>query len=202
MRKNAPLISPEEFGQLREPWDPKMRALAEERIRTNYSRDQLEHFSLEEAVVMRAVLARLIPQGEGIDLVGFIDGRLWDSIGRGDRRPGMPEEKEVIKTGLRGLTEAARALHQKEFHELTASEQDAILKQVQKGDAPGAAWDRVPGEYFFNRFYARALTGYFSHPLAWMRIGFYGASYPEGYTWLGQGQVKQRQERAPGWDRL
>lgn len=199
MRKR---ITEEEFRQLMEPWDPRMKAIAEERMATNYSRATLTHFSETQAAIMRAALDRLVPQSEGVDLVGFIDGRINDALGRGDRQPGMPGEVDVIRIGLKGLDEAAQALHGQSFVELTGEQQDEVLRRVQKNEAPGDAWQRVPASYFFARFYSRALTGYFAHPRVWIRIGFYGASYPEGYAWLGRGQVKQRHERAPGWDRM
>jgi gluconate 2-dehydrogenase gamma chain len=196
------MISPNDFKQLQEPWDERMRAIAEERLRTNYAREKLENFTEEEAAIMRAALDRLIPQDEEIDLVGFIDGRLWDPLGRGDRGVGMPEEKEVLKIGLRGLDESAQTLFATPFIRLEGGQQDEILDQVQDNKAPGESWQQVPGDYFFHRLYSRALTGYYAHPRVWMRIGFYGASYPEGYAWLGRGQVKQRHERAVGWERL
>jgi gluconate 2-dehydrogenase gamma chain len=199
MRKR---ITEEEFRELMEPWDPKMKAIAEQRMTTGYRRERLENFSESEAAIMRAAVDRLIPQAEGIDIVGFIDGRMWDALGRGDRQPGMPEELEVIRIGIAGLDEAASALFSQPFIELDREAQDEVLRKAQAGEVPGEAWQRVPSGYFFKRFYARALTGYFSHPRAWMRIGFYGSSYPEGYVWLGRGQVKQRHERAMGWERL
>jgi gluconate 2-dehydrogenase gamma chain len=196
------MIRPDEFAQLQEPWDPKMLEIAEERMRSNYRRDKLEHFQ-DVALTMKAALDRLIPQAEDpIDLVGFIDGRIHDPIGRGDRQPGMPDEREAIRIGLEGLDETAQALHTKHFKDLEPEQQDAILRMVQRDQAPGESWRRVPGSYFFERFYNRALAGFYAHPRVWMRIGFYGASYPEGYAWLGKAQVKQRHDRTPGWDRL
>jgi gluconate 2-dehydrogenase gamma chain len=180
------MISPNDFKQLQEPWDERMRAIAEERLRTNYAREKLENFTEEEAAIMRAALDRLIPQDEEIDIRGV----------------GMPEEKEVLKIGLRGLDESAQTLFATPFIELEGGQQDEILDQVQNNKAPGESWRQVPGDYFFHRLYSRALTGYYAHPRVWMRIGFYGASYPEGYAWLGRGQVKQRHERAVGWERL
>jgi hypothetical protein len=182
-------IEPEEFRKLAEPWDPKMRAIAEERMRTNFSRDRLEHFSDEEAATMRALLARLIPEDEGVDLVGWIDSAIGKPLGRGDWKPGMPPELELFKAGLRMLDELAGS----KFAELTGDGQDELI---------GKAREDPLGSYFFQRFYGKALHGYFGHPRVWMRIGFYGASYPEGYAWLGRDQVRQRHERALGWERL
>lgn len=195
-------ITDGEFRSLKEGWDDRTLEILDERARTNYARDRLEHFTEREAVAMRGALARLIPQTEEIDLVGFIDGRMWDALGRGDRRPGMPDEIEVLKSGLFGLDEAAEHLHRMTFSELGGEEQDAILRLVQENKAPGGSWTKVPGDYFFQRLYARALTGYYSHPKVWQRIGFYGPSYPEGYLWLSRADVGQRHKRAPGWEKM
>jgi gluconate 2-dehydrogenase gamma chain len=195
-------FSPEEFAQLQKNWAPEELAVYNERMATNFSRPELEHFSTEEAALMGAVLARLIPEQEGVDLVGFMDGHVEKNLGRGDRRPGMPPEKELYKLGLQGIDETAQALHGQSFRELGSKEQDAVLKAVQHDEAPGATWEQIKGSYFFERFYAKALHGYFAHPRVWMRIGFPGAAYPEGYVWVNKGEVRQRHERAPGWDTL
>lgn len=191
-------ISPAEFQQLKAPWDRKMVEIAEERLRTNYSRNPLEHFSDREARAMRAFLARLIPESEGVDLVGWMDFALGKPFGRGDWRPGMPLEQELFKRGLHTLELAAAAAYSAPFAALTADRQDEIVGRFQRGESPGGE----VGRYFFERFYAKALHGYFGHPRVWMRIGFYGASYPEGYVWLGRDPVRMRHERAPGWDTL
>jgi hypothetical protein len=193
-------FTPDEFGQLMRPWDPGMREIAEERMQTSFSRPVLQEFSADEAAIMRAALDRLIPQQEGVDLVGFTDAYIDKPLGRGDKKPGMPQTKEVIHLGLEGISEMAQSRHGKSFVELTAEQQDAVLREIQEGKAKGGVWDKVPSDYFFERFYGKALHGYFAHPRVWMRIGFMGASYPEGYRWLGRGQVKQRHERTIGWE--
>jgi gluconate 2-dehydrogenase gamma chain len=195
-------FTPEEFKQLMEPWTPAMRELAENRMETNFARETIENFSEVETSTMRAAIRRLIPEDEGIDLVGFMDWAVEKPLGRGDRRPGMPGELELYRLGLLGLDQAAQARSGQDFRAHGGEEQDSVLSAVQNGSAPGAVWQQIPPDYFFERFYAKLLHGYFAHPRVWMRIGFMGASYPEGYTWVTKGQVKQRHERQIGWDRL
>ena len=79
-------------------------------------------------------------------------------------------------------------------------QRDEVLQAIQEGQAEGEIWKRIPSKYFFIRFYGKALMGYFAHPKAWMRIGFPGPSYLEGYLWVNIGQVRQRHRRQPGWD--
>jgi hypothetical protein len=194
--------TPEEFDKLMETWDPAMRAIAQERLATNYSRDWLEHFDEAEAATMRALLKQLIPDDEGIDLVGFIDWAAGRPLGRGDKRPGMPDEVELFKLGLKGLDHTAQEQHGHSFRALDSSQQEALISSMANGSLSGGVWQEIPPDYFLERYYAKALHGYFAHPRVWMRIGFMGASYPEGYTWLSAAQVKMRHERHAGWDKL
>jgi gluconate 2-dehydrogenase gamma chain len=192
----------EEFAQLLKNWEPEELAIYNERMATNFSRAELENFTLTEAELMHSVLARLIPEQEGVDLVGFMDGHVEKNLGRGDRRPGMPPEKDLYKLGLAGIEQSAQAMYGQPFRELAGGEQDEVLKSIQHDKAPGSTWGQISGSYFFERFYAKALHGYLAHPRVWMRIGFPGSAYPEGYVWVNKGEVRQRHERAPGWDTL
>ena len=192
----------EEFEKLMESWTPAMRALAEQRLSTNYEREPLEHFNPEQAALLRAVLKRLIPEDEGIDLAGFIDWAVDKPLGRGDRQAGMPAEPELLQQGLLGIDQTAGERYGQWFRELTGEQQDAVLAAVANGGAPGGVWQNIPSDYFFQQLYGKALHGYFAHPRVWMRIGFPGASYPEGYLWLGLAGTKQRHERRAGWDKL
>jgi hypothetical protein len=193
---------PEEFAQLLENWAPEERRIYDERMATSFKRDKLEHFTAEETALLRAVLLRLIPQDEGVDLVGFSDAYINDPLGRGDRRPGMPEPVELFKLGLQGMDQASEALHRGSFRQLTADQQDAVLRSVANGSAPGAIFQQIPSDYFFERLYSKALHGYFAHPRVWMRIGFPGAAYPEGYVWVNKGETRMRHERRIGWKTL
>lgn len=183
------------------PWDVAERSVVEDRMTTMFRRASLENFTMDEGRLMGALLARIIPQDEGIDLVGFMDRYADDSLGRGDKRAGMPQGAELIRIGLRGLAEtcSSRGIA---FEDSPPDVQDEIIAEMQQGALRGGAWDQVPSDQFFLRFTSKALHGYYSHPLVWMRIGFPGAAYPEGYSWVGLAQVRARHDRKPGWDVL
>jgi Gluconate 2-dehydrogenase subunit 3 len=193
---------PEEFTELLTNWAPEERAIYDERMATNFRRDKLENFGEEEAQLMRAVLKRLIPEDEGVDLVGFIDAHIDRPLGRGDRKPGMPEPKELFRLGLQGIDQASMELHDKPFRQLDGDTQDSVLRAVSNGSAPGPIFKQISSDYFFQRFYSKALHGYFAHPRVWMRIGFPGAAYPEGYVWVNKGETRMRHERRIGWKTL
>ncbi|MBM3925670.1 MAG: gluconate 2-dehydrogenase subunit 3 family protein [SAR202 cluster bacterium] len=194
--------SPDEYQKLMQRWDGVERQVIENRLKTNYSRPRLEQFSDDEATTLAAILQRLIPQDEGIDLVGFLDWAVGKPLGRGDRQPDMPDEPELFHQGLQGISQTAQAKFSKPFLQLSLDQQDEVLRSIQKGHAEGQVWQRIPSSAFFLRLYAKALMGYFAHPKAWMRIGFPGPAYPEGYLWLTAGQTKQRHRRQPGWDKF
>ncbi|MEO7993934.1 MAG: gluconate 2-dehydrogenase subunit 3 family protein [bacterium] len=183
-------LTPDEFQALAAPWDEKVRAIVEERLRTNYHREQLAHFNALEAATLGALLVRLIPQSEGIDLVGFIDATLGIPFGRGDRKPGQPDEATLMADGLRAMEKTSQHLHRKSFHTLVPYAQERLIDAAFHDGG------------FINLLYRKALHGYFAHPRAWMRIGYMGPSYPEGYGWLKESEVAQRHARAEGWDRL
>jgi hypothetical protein len=189
-----------EFQALMKHWDQVERQVIEERLSGNFSRPQLEQFSEDEAATLGAMLQRLIPQEEGVDLVGFLDWATGRPLGRSDRQPGMPDEPELFRLGLQGINQTSLARFGSHFRELPGTQQDEVLQAIQEGQAEGEIWKRIPSKYFFIRFYGKALMGYFAHPKAWMRIGFPGPSYPEGYLWVNIGQVRQRHRRQPGWD--
>jgi hypothetical protein len=198
----ATRFSWDEYQQLMKRWDDVERQVIEERLKTNYARAHLEQFSDDEASTLAAVLQRLIPQDEGIDLVGFLDWAVGKPLGRGDRQPNMPDEPDLFHQGLQGVDETSQARFGKRFRDLSGDQQDQVLRSIQEGQAEGQVWQRIPSHMFFIRFYSKALMGYFSHPKAWMRIGFPGPAYPEGYLWVNAGQVKQRHLRKPGWDKF
>jgi hypothetical protein len=195
-------FTPEEFEQLRQPWDEPMQALTLARLADDYRRDVLEHFDAEQSRTLRTLLGRMIPHAEGLDLAGFIDAHLTDRFGRGDRYHDRPAEPELFRRGLAALEASAQELFGASFAVLAAEQQDSLLRLV-SGDQTGAGhWQGLPGCYFFQRLQAKALHGYLSHPRVWLRIGFLGAANPEGYAWLGLDEVQARHARRPGWERF
>lgn len=195
-------ISQKELLGFMESWDGDTRRIIEDRIRNGFRRERLEFFTAEEAAVLKAMLDRMIPQEEGIDLVSFLDWAVGLPLGHGDRREGMPEERELFKKGIAGVDGAARDSFDQGFVALTPEMQDRLLTDIQKGKAEGEAWGGVPPSYFFSSLLAKALIGYCSHPSAWLRMGFPGASYPEGYLWITGMEINSRSKHVPGWKRF
>lgn len=195
-------ISWEEFLMRMDGFDEEVYRILDERVRTNYARPRHEFLNEDEALILGAMLDRLIPQ-EGvdpkIDLVGFLDWAIPKPLGFGHRYEGMPDEPTVFREGLKGVDETSRAMFEgKVFRELHDDEQDQVLRAVQEGRAEGGVWQSIPSVRFFTSLMNKALCGYCAHPRVWVRIGFYGPAYPEGYVWVTKREVKSRHEKRPG----
>jgi hypothetical protein len=173
---------------------PKERAVIEERRRTGYRRETLEHFGGELEPQLRALIGRLVPGvPENIDLAAFVDAHADDPIGRGDRGPDIPPVPELFRRGLASL--AAR-----DFASLPAQEQDRLIGRMRRGEADGELG--LPAKEFVDRLLVKALAGYLAHPDTWERIGFNGPAYPEGYAWITRAATIKRHEGFPGAARL
>jgi hypothetical protein len=170
------------------------RGVVEERRKRGYTHGPLTRFPGELEVVLRVLLAQLLPGvPTHIDLAAFVDAHTGNPLGRGDREAGTPPEPELFDGGLRSLATA-------EFVDLTQRQQRDLIKRMRRGEADDQL--AFPAKAFIDRLLDKALTGYLAHPDIWERIGFNGPAYPEGYAWIGPVEVVARHDRKPGWDRL
>jgi len=185
-----------------EGFDEVERRVVEERLQTNYKREHHEFLTEDEAVLLEAMLARLIPQEEEvkIDLVGFLDWAIPLPLGYGDRREGIPDDPSVFREGLKGVDQTAeRMFAGGKFIALGDGDKDQVLRAIQEGNAEGEVWNEIPSTVFFRKLMVKALDGYCAHPRVWARIGFYGPAYPEGYIWVSQHEIEARREKKPGY---
>jgi hypothetical protein len=172
----------------------KERALVEERRRTGYRVDGLQRFSGDLEPQLRRLIERLLPGVEiDVDLAGFVDTHAEHTLGRGDRAPGVPAAPDLLRQGL-------EALARRNFANEPASEQDALIRQMRRGEADTALG--MPAKEFVDRLLLLALAGYLSHPDTWERIGFNGPAYPDGYAWISPWAVARRHEEFTGAGRL
>jgi hypothetical protein len=172
----------------------KERAVIEERRRTGYRREVLEHYGGALEAELRALVARLLPGvPEAIDLAAFVDAHAEDPIGRGDRSPGVPPIPELFRLGLKALGDYG-------FARMPADEQDRLIARMRRGQADDEFG--LPAKEFVDRLLVKALAGYLAHPDTWVRIGFNGPAYPNGYAWITPTAVARRHEGFPGAARL
>jgi hypothetical protein len=177
----------------REQLGLKELQVIEERRRSGYRRDAIEHFAEFESE-LRALIASLLPGvPEAIDLAGFVDAHADDPIGRGDRAPGLPPIPDLFRMGLTALRDFG-------FAQVPAEEQDRLIGRMRRGQADEELG--LPAKEFVDRLLVKALAGYLAHPDTWERIGFNGPAYPNGYAWINPTAVARRHQGFPGAARL
>lgn len=170
------------------------RAVIGERTATGYAVTRFEYFDAAQVEVLRVLLARLLPGvPANIDLVGFVDTHTGKPMGRGDRRAGLPPEPELATAGLDALAAAG-------FTARTEDDQRALIGRMRRGEADEELG--MPAKDFIDRLLDKALAGYLAHPDTWVRIGFTGPAYPEGYSWIGPAEAIARHDKRPGRDKL
>jgi hypothetical protein len=168
------------------------RHVVAERTATGYAAP-LERLA-EHEELLRVLLGVLLPGvPAAIDLAAFVDRHTGRPMGRGDRRAGLPPEAELFTAGLAALAAAG-------FAAMDPDDQRSVVGRMRRGVADAELG--VPAKDFVDRLLDKALAGYLAHPDTWIRIGFTGPAYPEGYAWIGPAEAVARRDRRPGWDRL
>jgi hypothetical protein len=173
--------------------DARTRQIIEERRSTGYHKDSLANFE-DLKNVLSSLIERLLPGvPQDIDLVAFVDEFAVKSLGRGDRRPGVPPDLELFRKGL-------LALQDRRFEQSSPEDKDKLIARMRRGQADNDLG--LPAREFIDRLLNKALAGYLAHPDVWERIGFNGPAYPEGYAWIGRAEVQARHKKARGAEYL
>ena len=163
-------------------------------------------FTELEAAFINAAVARLIPAddlGPGAVEAGvptFIDRQLAGPYGRGERwymqgpwSAGQPTQgwqtrltpAGLYRAGIKAVDAAVvRESRGGSFARLAASDQDAFLARMEKGDV---ALDGIDAKAFFAQLLQNTLEGFWSDPIyggnrdmaGWKLIGFPGARYDQ-----------------------
>jgi hypothetical protein len=171
-------------------WDEQTRAVVHRRLTEV---PPIRFFTPDEARSLSAVVDRIVPQPHRADdrripVVPWIDEKLYHDWRDGYRYAELPPLREAWRSGLAGIDEAAHALYGRRFSALDGASQDEVLARIQRGDAPGAVWERVPATRFFRDVLCLTIVKiYYAHPAAWSEIGYSGPSSPRGHVrnWMG-----------------
>ncbi len=147
-------------------------------------------FTGEEWQTLTAVCARIVPQPKDrppVPLPAYVDEKMLMGRAEGYRHASMPRQGEAWKRGLAALDAEARQTYAgRRFHEIPATEQDALLRHAQAGELSGPAWGGMPSKMFFtDRVIHDVCNAYYAHPTAWNEIGWGGPASPRGYVRLG-----------------
>ncbi len=177
-------------GWLGPDWDAQTRAVVRQRVEDVPS---IRFLTAEEARLLEAIVHRLVPQpervaGERVPIVPWIDEKLHHDLRDGYRYEELPPLRETWRLGLAGIDESARIAHGRSFTELDTAARDGILALLQRGDAPGDTWRRLPAVRFFRDVLCLTVVKiYYAHPSAWSEIGYDGPSSPRGHVrnWMG-----------------
>lgn len=143
----------------------------------------LMFFSFEEAGLLEALVARIVPGDEADP--GAREAGVLTYIDRALAGP-YAEWQHAYREGLRVVDAHVWAKHGGALQDLPETEQDAVLAELEVGTLPGfAAGDAAA---FFAMVWAHTIEGMFGDPayggnrdaVGWRLIGFPGAQY--GYA--------------------
>ncbi len=146
--------------------------------------------------LLEAVAARLFPQPERpvpIPLAPSVDQRLAAGRADGWRYDALPPDREAYRLGLGGIQEIAQALFQADFEQLEANRQDEVIQALASGNPPGAVWQTLPAERFFEEMLAELTETYYAHPWAQDEIGYVGYADLPAWTKIGLHEKEARE---------
>ncbi len=172
-------------------WDPATRRLVLDRV---YNIPRIHFFSPQEVQILQAAVDAVMPQDDRaperrVPIVAYIDESLYKGETPGYRYEDMPEDRTAWHWGLQGIEQASREIFDgRRLAELGPAERREVFARIQKGDAPGEVWQRMPAQRFFAGILMGAVvSAYYGHPYAWNEIGYGGPAYPRGYYGLNHG---------------
>lgn len=171
-------------------WDEATRQLVQRRV---HQIPPIRFFDANEVRILSVVVDRVMPQDDRppearIPIVPWIDQRCYEHLTDGWRFDDMPPDEEAWRLGLRGIDEVARNRFDRPFVDLSADDQDAVLRTIADGSPPGTVWTTLNARRFWIYIVLRQICSiYYAHPTAWNEIGFGGPAYPRGYFALNHG---------------
>jgi hypothetical protein len=190
----------------RDFWDAKTRDVVLARV---LEVPPIRFFTAEEARMMEAIAARIVPQDDRdaehrIPIVPYVDERLYEDRQDGYRHEDMPPDREAYRMGLPAVDAIARHLHGRGFVECGPRQQDEVLQSIHHGKPTAAeeVWKRLPVHRFWMLLVKDCADVYYAHPWAWDEIGYGGPAYPRGYMRLENGQPEpwEKPERRYEWN--
>lgn len=149
-------------------------------------------------VTLRAICERLVPQGDlaaRVDIAGAIDQRLARGEGDGWRPAALPPDRDAWMAGLDGIDRLCQARFLRPFVELTDSERDGLLSDVQAGRVVDTDWRGIDPQLFFEELLAEAVEVFYANPIAQEDIGYAGMADLPDWTHLGLDDLSAREPR-------
>ena len=173
-------------------WDEATRRVVLKRVEQV---PPIRFFTPDEALLLKAVCDRLLPQDDRDDahkipIVHYIDERLYEGRGDGYRFEDMPPDDEAHRLGLQAIDAIAQHLYNASFLQIDPLAQDTVLKTIHDGNPPAGQeiWQKMAVHRFWALIMQDTVQAYYAHPYAWDEVGFGGPAYPRGYMRLENGK--------------
>ena len=143
------------------------------------AREPLENLTAAETDVLEAIVARLIPSDANGP--GAMEARATDYI---DRALGgaLASQRDAYRVGLEALDRYVRSSRGKPFTELSTTDQDSVLIDVESGTVTPGSGFTGSSAVFFSMVRAHTLQGTFGDPyyggnanfIGWDMLGYPG----------------------------
>jgi hypothetical protein len=116
-------------------WDAATRKVVLKRVNDI---PPVRFFTQEEAALLEAVIARVLPQDDRdaehrIPILPHLDEKLYQGKGPGYQYRDMPPDGEVFKLGLQAIEAIALHVYNRPFQALDPHEQDYVLESIHDG---------------------------------------------------------------------
>lgn len=145
----------------------------------------------QEAAMVLAIARHIVDESrkEILDyVVHHLDNTLSSPIGESQRKVGTPNQKVLVREGLKAIDKLAQEQYGGTFAEIEATQQLTILTELQQGTAGHVEeWQLVPQKELFQKLATDMVNAYYSHPMIWSEIGYGGPAYPRGYVRVEKG---------------
>jgi len=143
------------------------------------TRSPWRFFTLQEAQTLEAICERIIPADQE-------PGAKWAGVVTYIDRQLTGHYKKLRKTyrlGIEGVGQTSRNLFGKRFEQLSGEQQDAVLRSLEKGQAPGENWTLHSSQEFFALVVNHSMQGFYGDPrhggnrdgVSWKMLGL---TYP------------------------
>lgn len=173
----------------KDQWDDHTQRIVVSRLKAP---GQPKFLTNREVETIRHIGARLTgdDRKELLEFIwSHIDQTLSRQKGEGQRKDGVPPEKELVRKGLDILDLAANRRYGNDFVRLDEKRQIELLTDFSQYQATETDWPPLLQRAWFNKLLNLTLEAYYSHPTIWSEIGYGGPAYPRGYVRTQTGQL-------------
>lgn len=172
----------------KEQWDEHTREIVTKRLGPFPGNRFLND---HEADIVYAVARHIVydDRKEILDyVVHHLDNILASPIGESQRKDNTPEQKTLLRRGLKAIENLAQKQFGVPFLETDIQQQFSILDNLAQGKAiPLNDWQSIPQKELFKKLATEIVSAYYSHPAVWSEIGYGGPAYPRGYVRVEMG---------------